>query len=263
MPFLTLTLLACDDPCADRPEGTPLPPDVDEDDVIDGHAAAAFDGETCSDEPPAAVLYGACEYLSDPTYLVPDWSYFDRQRHQDEDGLRTRFSAMFGAEALPEKRSSHCDTQGKAYEFDWFAEMSDRGSDLDIAWPGANRFDDGHLESSLLSDVQMADEHRSYAWLCLEALPPVDGLYTTEANWRGVLFLHSETQHEGVADFLVRFERASCVTAENTVDHTRSDGRHDSERYCTGDADGIDNDYDGIVDEGPDRDGDGEFDCAG
>lgn len=235
-----LPLIGCENPCFDKPGGRPLDAGEYWRDVVDRHAAAAFDDGECHEEPPHAVVREECEYLSDPTLIAPSWISFDRERKQDYDGLVSHFTAVFGAEPVKPEYATHCRTEYPevADRFGWLASMSRSDDDLDMPWPGANRFSNGALVRAPPWDVDLYDRASSYSWLCLEAVPPVEGLVTASAEWRGVLFVHSETEKDGFTDYLLSFSNATCVSAE-----------------CEGGGDGIDNDYDGVVDEGPDVDG--------
>lgn len=201
-------LLGCDEVCDE--EATPLPEGRSWEQRVDEHVAEAFDGEQCSEGRPQAVRHGECEYASDPTVYVPEWLYFDRFRRQEEATLLASFTAFVGIfrdEYAGGPVDCTFDTAGEEDEFEWYAELSDARHDADWEWPGAARFNDAALlRSPKAESFPLTDGPGSYGWLCLEAVPPVDGFDHAGANWQGVMFLHSETREEGEPeDYMLLF----------------------------------------------------------
>lgn len=101
----------------------------------------------------------------------------------------------------------------------------------------------------------------SYSWLCLEAAPgPAGDAHYGEPSgeWRGSLFLHIDDDDGRPVDAFVAFDEIDCAFGGED-EGAGSDEYGTWEETC----DGIDNDFDGYVDDGAeDADGNGIADCA-
>lgn len=235
-----IALIACADPCSDLGEATWLGADVDWEAVVEEYAAASFDGDECSQEPQMAVARDECAYRSDPVIMRADC--IELRRRGSADGGES-VSAYF-TDSYTVGESTGCGFQGSS-----FGATGSFGVG-EPEWPGAHS-----LGVALVDPSPGYFPQNSYASLCLEAFPPRDSTSDGPADWRGVAFFHGEHEETGeIADYLFPFDHADWVYAE---DSSYTDYPH---VYCTSDADGIDNDYDGIIDE-PDTDGDGIIDC--
>jgi hypothetical protein len=137
---------------------------------------------------------------------------------------------------------------------------------LNVAWlrDGTGDAPEGEYFHGGLSDL--ADEDDGYGWLCLDRRGPIpqpaeplDCPYSQAADWHGELFLHLEHWPDPARptrNLYYAIEYADCAVGE-CAEYIHDEGGH---VYL---CDGIDNDLDGLVDEGSeDIDGDGIGDCA-
>ncbi len=270
-----LGLLACaepEDPCAELPSGRKIEGTWDE--YASAQAAAAFEDGTCSFEPPArAVTMDGCEY--EPAVErhgaarveARRWHSLDRDDPTPAKAEDTFSVYAFVYTDLEFPMLDDCDV----LEDERLTAARASGGWTIAAWPAAGTDDFGDGGGWLTGDTRLAPgggfaynevaySNRSdgYTWLCLDAFPPVQGLEDGPAEWRGSVFGHVEWNGgRKRADVFVHFSHADCVAAENAEQYFMSDG----DNCTTLDADGIDNDMDGKIDEFDDFAGYGEPSC--
>jgi hypothetical protein len=92
-----------------------------------------------------------------------------------------------------------------------------------------------------------------YAWVCLE-----EASDDPTGVWRGSVFAHVDAVDGAPDDAFMTFDDADCTGREEDAgDDWSTEGC-----WTPADCDGVDNDMDGIIDEGADdHDGDGVPDC--
>ncbi|MFZ5479297.1 MAG: hypothetical protein ACOZNI_21205 [Myxococcota bacterium] len=95
----------------------------------------------------------------------------------------------------------------------------------------------------------------AYGWVCLESASGGENSEGIQESWGGSAFFHADDWEGSPLDVFVPLDEVNCVPDE--VASTYDDGTYGK------DCDGIDNDYDGLVDEGAeDTDLDGTADCV-
>lgn len=99
-----------------------------------------------------------------------------------------------------------------------------------------------------------------YAWVCLEATPgPEEVDHYAPAAWRGSAFAHADDLNGAPVDLFLPFDGVACVYGE---DAATVYGYRDGDPIFPSDCDAVDNDLDGIIDEGAaDYDANGIADC--
>jgi hypothetical protein len=122
-------------------------------------------------------------------------------------------------------------------------------------------------------EVNVVDEDRNvldlnakrdpaYVWVCVEQASGLPGWGPTSSRqgpWQGAAFVHVDDDGSGApSDTFLRFDEVDCASEEDASDYSDESGS----MYHREDCDGIDNDFDGVVDEGAvDNDENGIADC--
>ncbi len=257
-------LAGCDDPCAGLAEGKPLGWGEDPVRVVEKLAEDAFDGSNCAASVPQAVAREACTYLPEVREVTTEWVSFDRFRYGSPGGGASAhyFGAAFvsdrpmqppcvGSPPWPEPCAAF-DSGG------WHSEVARTGSP-ELQWPGSHT-----VKQSVTADPDGVRSYSTslhsdtYAWLCIDRAEAPSELDPGPGAWRGNIFVHAELDTGGIDDFLVTFDHADWVRTENTFTFDTGAQAY----WCNSEYDGIDNDYDGVIDEGTDLDGDGWSDCV-
>jgi hypothetical protein len=110
-------------------------------------------------------------------------------------------------------------------------------------------------------DLHATDES-AYVWVCVEQASGLPGWGPTSSRqgpWQGAAFVHVDDDGSGApSDTFLRFDEVDCASEEDASDYSSESGA----MYHRQDCDGIDNDFDGVVDEGAvDNDENGIADC--
>lgn len=203
-----------------------------------------------------------CVYSAETTVLEAPWAMLGHWRDDDLESLYLVFSSSDQYEpgcieddvTLPPDGAIGGDLGVDVSTMGWpfvaaSIEAYNPGGTLAASLGGS-----GHAESQV--------PESAYFLLCVDQAAPVPGYQHGPATAQGSLFVHVERWDEGggavPADYLVLFDHNDCALAEDARGLLCDGGVCWWPPYC----DGIDNDYDGTVDDGAqDCDGNGVPDC--
>lgn len=221
-----------------------------------GEVEAAFEeSRECPQSPPEEVVMSwGCSY-------EPDVEVFDASLTYIAGTARAGLNEVFIWMEIVEDEVETSDCDGSIYDsLDERQVMASRGASIYFV-------DDAtmlpHFFGPEVSEVKYLQDGSkrglSYSWVCLESAPGPAGNahYGGPTNWRGSIFMHSDDLDGKPLDAFIAFDEIDCAWAGED-EGAGGDEWGSWDENC----DGIDNDFDGEIDDGAvDADGNGIKDC--